>query len=285
MKYLLLLLLPFTAASQTGSEIYVYDLSVKNGSVVLSNPQNISNHKGYDNQPHFHPTQPLVYFSSFNDSGRSDIKLYNLQSKKLSSFTNTNEREYSPTVTPDQKFISCIVQRDNGTQDLVKFSVRNSKPTVLINTLKVGYHTWIDDHRLLLFVLKNDSLNQLHYYDLVTKEDKIIADNPGRSLHRIPGENAFSFVQKSKTEKWLLKRYDGATGQISVITELPNAEDVAWLKNGLLLLSESDHISVYDTKSKQWNKVVIEGDQSFVKKISRMSVSADNKRVTIVVVE
>jgi hypothetical protein len=62
--------------AQTGSEILLFDLSIKKDKLVLSNPKNITNHVGYDNQPSFHADQPLIFYSSFNLDGRSDIKSY-----------------------------------------------------------------------------------------------------------------------------------------------------------------------------------------------------------------
>src|SRR5580765_3102891 len=84
---------------QPGSEIFLFDLSVKDGQVIISGGVNITNHKGYDNQPFFHPSQPLIYYSSFNDSGRSDIKYFNYEKNETKNFTVTHEREYSTTVT------------------------------------------------------------------------------------------------------------------------------------------------------------------------------------------
>ena len=147
---------------QDGSEIFLFDMKIANGQVVLFNGVNITNHKGYDNQPFFHPSKPIIYYTSFNDSGRSDIKYYDYQKNKVSNLTNTQEREYSPTVTPDGKFISCIIQRDNGAQDLGKYPVNGGKPRVLINDLKVGYHAWVDKDKLLLFVLIDSETNNLH---------------------------------------------------------------------------------------------------------------------------
>ena len=136
MKNLFFALLVFSVSAssgQSGSELFLFDLKVKDGQVTLSGGVNITNHKGYDNQPFFHPSKPVIYFSSFNDSGRSDIKYYDYKKKTTANLTVTNEREYSPTVTPDGKFISCIIQRDNGVQNLGKYPVRGGEPEVLIN--------------------------------------------------------------------------------------------------------------------------------------------------------
>src|SRR6202008_182685 len=118
--FIALIALPLSSLAQTGSEIYLMDIKKRGDQINLSNPVNITNHKGYDNQPYFNPDRGIVYFSSFDDSGRSNIKWYEIKSRKSELFTETRDREYSPTITPDGRFISCIVQRDNGAQDLVK---------------------------------------------------------------------------------------------------------------------------------------------------------------------
>lgn len=107
----LIVLLPGLVKAQSGSEILVLDLKVKKGSVSASNPVNATRHPGYDNQPHFHPQLPLLYYASFNEDGRSDIRAFNLKTKTTSNITTTAEREYSPTVTPDRQFLSCIIDR------------------------------------------------------------------------------------------------------------------------------------------------------------------------------
>jgi hypothetical protein len=171
--------------AQTGSEILLFDLSIKKDKLVLSNPKNITNQVGYDNQPSFHADQPLVYYSSFNAEGRSDIKNYNSRKDETKLFTQTAEREYSPTITPDKQFVSCIIQRDDGAQNLGKYPVGGGQATVLIDNLIVGYHAWVDQDRLLLFVLGEPQT--LHLYNVKTKEDKVLAEKIGRSLHKILG--------------------------------------------------------------------------------------------------
>src|SRR5215470_6563564 len=202
-------------SAQPSTEIFLFDIKVTNGQVTLSNGQNITKHKGYDNQPFFHPDQPLIYYSSFDDSSRSDIKVYNYNTKQTSNITLTREKEYSPTVTPDRNFISCIIQRDNGVQDLAKYPINGGKPEILINHLKIGYHAWAGENKLLLFVLDDSIHNSLHYYYLGKNADTVIAENIGRSLHIIPGQNAMSFVQRASEKISVIKKFDMSNGVIS----------------------------------------------------------------------
>jgi hypothetical protein len=276
-----------TSSGQSGSEIFLFDLKVKDGQVTLSGGVNITNHKGYDNQPFFHPSKPDIYFSSFNDSGRSDIKYYDYKKKTTGNLTVTNEREYSPTVTPDGKFISCIIQRDNGAQDLGKYPVSGGEPEVLINDLIIGYHAWAGNNKLLLFVLGDSSRNTLHYYDLSAKKDTILSTNIGRSLHKIPGQNAMSFVQKISDKESLIKRFDIADAAITTITSaLPGQDHLAWLQKSTILMSDGVKLFSYrHGTDKSWQPVIVEGDISMLKGISRLAVDIKNTKLALVVNE
>lgn len=302
MKVALSILLSFfvyVSFGQAGSEIYLFDLKITDGQLVISNGKNITNHKGYDNQPFFHPSKPLIYFSSFNDSGRSDIKYYNIETKETKSLTTTHDREYSPTVTPDGKYLSCILQRDNSAQDLVKYPIEGGRPVVLVWHLKVGYHTWLRDNKVFLYVLDDSIHNSLHNYDVATNMDTVIAENIGRSLHPVPGEDALSYVQKLADKKSVIKRYVLSTGVSSPIlftlpgqdffcwTQLsPNTEGKKYLvtSDGNKLFFHQDY-SATEFKDKTWQPVMVEGDATMLKGVTRLAINADNTKIAVVVNE
>ena len=284
---ILLIVTNFAAYSQTGSEIILFDLKAKKKSITLSNPQNITNHPGYDNQPSFHTDEAIIYYASFNDLGRSDIKAYNFETQTTTQVTNTPEREYSPTLTPDKTGISCIIQRDNGAQDLGKYPLDGTEPYVIIDSLVVGYHVWTDNSHLALFVLgKNGSPNTLHYLRLPTQEDIIIADNIGRSLHRIPNARAISFVHKAGEGNWQIKTLNLETMQVRfIINTLPNQEDIAWLPDGRLITSDGKNLFVINPhKEKNWTAVAV-SDSSLLKGITRLAVNAKGDKLAVVVSE
>jgi hypothetical protein len=271
--------------AQTGSEILLFDLSIKKDKLVLSNPKNITNHVGYDNQPSFHADQPLIFYSSFNPDGRSDIKSYDHKSGETRSLTQTTEREYSPTLTPDKQFVSCIIQRDDGAQNLGKYPVGGGQPTVLIDNLIVGYHVWVDQDRLLLFVLGEPQT--LHLYNVKTKEDKVLAEKIGRSLHSIPGQNAMSFVHKISDSEWIIKRFDGATSEIStLIKTLPGREDLCWTPQGRIIMSDGTRIySIDPLNEKEWSEVSIKFGGEQLKGVTRLSLNSKGNRLAVVVSE
>ncbi len=274
-----------SVGAQTGSEIYLFDLKVKKNDLIISNPMNITHHKGYDNQPSFDAENSLVYYSSFNDDGRSDIKTYNYKTEETKSFTNTQEREYSPTLTPDKNFISCIIQRDNNAQDLGKYPIGGGTPDVIIDNLVVGYHAWMDNSNLALFVLSDP--NTLHLYRLPVRKDTVLANNIGRSLHKIAGERSFSFIHKISEKDWLIKKIELGTLKIStIISTLPGREDITWTSDGLILTSDGEKIFAYQPgKGSTWREVVIKNGKEVLKGVTRLAVSQKGDKLAVVVAE
>ena len=270
---------------QPATDIYLFDLSIKKDKVSISNPINITNHKGYDNQPSFHPEKTIIYYSSINDDGRTDIRSYDYKSKQTKSITQTTEKEYSPTVTPDGQYLSCIIQRDNGAQDLGKYPIDGGEPIVLIDNLIVGYHVWADNSHLGLFVL--GTTNTFHYYLLPMKKDAALGENIGRSLHKIPGESAISFVHKASDKEWVIKKLQTETMQISNLgTTLNGSEDLSWLIGGKILMSDGTKLFyLQPDKSQNWNAVVIKSGANVLKGVSRVAVSANGKKLAVVVNE
>lgn len=283
---LLCCLFSFVASAQTDTDIMLWDMNVKAGTVVLTNPRNITPHKGYDNQPFFHPTLPLLYYSSSAAEGRTDLKSYDYRTAQTQPLTTTPEREYSPTLTPDQQYLSCIIQRDNGQQDLGKYPLAGGPATILINTLKVGYHAWISPTHLLVYALATPD-NELHYHDLATHRDTIVARNIGRALKPIPNQQAISFMQKTPQGTWLIQRFDTQTMAITTLTPgLAGAEEMAWTQNGLLLMSNGGQIFACRPGDRRgWQPVRMPKMPPSLNKATRLAVNAANDKLAVVVSE
>ncbi len=275
-----------TLYAQNGTEVYLLDLSVPGGKLSLSNPRNVSDKPGYDNQPFFHPTQPLLYYTSMMADKQTDIWSYNTETGVRKQLTNTSDSEYSPTVLPDKQAISCIVQRKaNGDQDLVQYRLTDPTATTLLlesqKTGKIGYQAWLNENEAVVFVLGEP--NSMHYLNRKTGKDTTIATSIGRSLHRIPGQNAFSFVQQV-SDKWLIRAYDPARNQVSSIAESsPDSEHyMAWITTGMLIESRGNELWQYDPKAKQWQTVPLPENLPR-KKMSRIAIRG--KQIALVLDE
>jgi hypothetical protein len=287
MKNILLLsfmLSQLIANAQGGTEILLFDMEIKNGEVLLRNGKNITSHKGYDNQPYFYKKK--LYFSSA-DNDQMDIKVYDLKRSSTSTITNTIDNEFSPTVTPDKKHISVILQQKDKSQDLVKYSLKTRKPVSLIDDLTVGYHAWIDKDNVALFILEDSTTFNLHRYNVETHKDLVITQNIGRSLHNIPGTKMISLVEKISNKEWLIRKFDPSTNAITTIaTTLPQKDNLAWTRNGWILMSDGKDIFYYKPGvSKTWNKITIAGDNSLLKGVTRLAVNEKNNKLAVVVTE
>jgi hypothetical protein len=274
----------FFAYAQPGTEIYLFDLKIKDDNISISNGRNITNRKGYDNQPFFHPDKPLVYFVSADSSGRTDIYQYNSKNKKTRRVVETHDKEYSPTVTPDGKFISCILQTDSGAQHLIKYPINGGKPSALIENQIVGYHAWMNNSNVALFVLPRPFT--LHLINLDTGKDSVLAENIGRSLHRIPGSQEISFIQKASDAEWEIRKIDRNFNIRTITTALPSAEkDMAWTADGKILMSDETKIFCFDTtKNGAWREAEIKSALP-LNKITRLAVNPKNNTIALVVSE
>lgn len=276
--------LAMTSNAQPGTEIYVFDLKLKKNAITISNPVRVTNHPGYDSQPFFHPDKPVLYFASADTSGRTDIVTYDYQTQVTKKFTSTSEREYSPTVTPDKKFVSCIIQRDDGKQDLGKYPIEGGDPIVIITNLTVGYHAWVDHDNVLVFALGEPQT--LRLYNVPTGKDIVLADSIGRSLHLIPKTKTMSYVDKSLPTKWLIKRVRDVDA-IDVLAEaLPGREDLAWTSDGRIVMSDGEKLFFYNPeKGKTWEPIEVISGALSLKGISRLAINATGDKIAIVMNE
>jgi tricorn protease-like protein len=273
------------AFAQNGTEIFLCEISAVSNRVILSDPQNITERAGYDNQPFFHPKKNLLYYSaSTND--QNDIWVYDYKSKARSRVTNTLDSEYSPTVIPGERFLSCIVQRKStGYQDLVKFDLSNPKKSEIIlkseEVGRVGYQAWASESSLITFILGDP--HKLILRNLKAKTDSLIAKNIGRSLHKLPKENKFSFVQEQNNQ-YEVKTYDFKTRSFEAVAP-SNADSEhfhVWTSNGVLLESHEKGIRFFKNETKTWEDVVLPSNLPKMK-ISRMAIKG--KKIALVLEE
>jgi hypothetical protein len=269
--------------AQGGTDIYLFDLKRDANGLIISNGVNFTSRSGYDNQPFFHPDKTLVYYAAADESGSTDIHVYDYSKGTTSRLTNTNVKEYSPTVTPDGKFISCIIQRDNGAQDLGKYPIEGGDGIVLVDHLTVGYHAWSDNETVFLFVLGDPA--SLHRINIAEHKDSIIANDIGRSLQTIPGERAVAFVQKGSSDAWIICRADAVQAKVTPLSKtLAGREFFAWTPNRYLLMSDGSTVFYKTVDAQAWTPVKVEGNFP-AGQVTRISISRDGNKIVLVVDE
>jgi Tol biopolymer transport system component len=246
---------PAPQPAQPATEVYLADFTFD--LIPPVGPlKNISNNPGYDNQPSFLPDGSGVLFTSNRDGKQTDIYRFDLATG-VTQVTRTPESEYSPIVTPDRKSFSVIRVEADGTQRLWRFDLDGSNPRLVLETVKpVGYHVWIDETRLALFVLGGQGQpSTLQLADTKTGESQVIESNIGRSLLIRPGKGTVSFVHKPAGGRWLVKELDPGTRAVHTITETVDNninEDYVWRPGGALLMASGTKLFNWVPGSNNW---------------------------------
>jgi WD40 repeat protein len=281
---------PSPAATPPASDILVFevktklDRETKTEELQFGEPKKISEVAGYNNQPSFMPDGKTVLYTSFRNN-QTDIYSYDLSTGKTTQVTNTPESEYSPTLMLDKKNISVVRVEADKTQRLWKFPLASGQPSLIIENIKpVGYHYWIDDHTVALFVLGGTGKpNFLEVYDMRTGKSEFVVENPGRVLRKVPNQNSFSFVHKVSDKSWEIKAFDlRKRTSASLIATLPGVEDYAWLPSGKLIMAKDSKLfAVLPLSGAQWQEVA-DFSKAGIKRITRIAVNTSGGRIAVV---
>ena len=267
--------------AQPDTEVYLFDLSIKEGKIELLNPKNISNNEGYDNQPSFMDDNTLLYAATRD--GQTDILKFDILKGSVKTWiTDTpTGSEYSPLKVPEKACISAIRLDLDGLQRLYAYDVQLGDSRVLLENQKVGYHVWYNKNILVCTVLTENQMD-LVVADLQSGKAKTMDKNVGRSLQKVPYETQISYLKK-KGDKWEIKALDPLTMEITTIMNtIPNTQDICWLQDGTLI-SGSGKMIFYANPSKDegWKPLMHFEDEE-IQNISRIAVNESNSRLAFV---
>lgn len=270
---------PSPAPAPPASDIFIIDLKGE-GKLKLGQPIKITSEAGYNNQPSFLPDGQSILYTSIRDK-QADIFRYDIRGGSTTQITRTPESEYSPTLMPDGKSISVVRVEADGTQRLWKFPLAGGEPSLILENIRpVGYHLWIDDHTLALFILGRP--NTLQLADTRTGKADFVIDNPGRILRRIPREEKFSFVHKVSDQEWLVKSYDLRARAVStIIKTFQGVEDYAWTPSGLLLMARDSKLFFREKSDWAWVEIG-NFSNAGLRNITRIAVSPKGDRIAVV---
>jgi Tol biopolymer transport system component len=276
-------LIPSAAHAQGGTDIYVGALRHNDGRASVGQLTNATDRDGYDSQPHFGPDGTYILYTSARSDGQTDIYRYEIGSNRSTAVTRTRESEYSPSAIPGSSAFSVIRVEADSTQRLWSFDADGQNAELILENIQpVGYHAWSGDGvTVALFVLGSPPTLQLA--STRTGMARIIERNIGRSLHRIPGEAAISFVHKASDEEWWIRRLDLGSGRVTSLTKtIPGSEDYAWTPRGTILMGSGSLLYQWTIGSPDsWTQVADFADQG-VQAITRIAVSAAGDRIAIV---
>ncbi|MDG2283700.1 MAG: hypothetical protein P8L45_11290 [Longimicrobiales bacterium] len=266
------------------ADILVADLSTEPGGLPsIGRPVNLTQRPDYDNQPSFTPDgSGLWYTANDPQSGQSDIWRYDFASGRVTQITSSApESEYSATPLPDGSGVSVIRVEADSTQRLWRFSLDGLNSSVILpDVAPVGYHKWVDESTIVMFVLGNPATLQMG--DLRTGRARVVTEGIGRSIHNIPGTFDVSYVQQHEDGSTTIMRLPGDGGAPEPITEtVSNGDFHAWTPNRVLLMADGPRLFArrYEPEA-AWEEIADFSDLHI--NLSRLAVSPDGTQIALV---
>lgn len=268
-----------TAAGSPSTDIWMGALVRDGGALSVSDLAQATDRDAYDNQPSFLLDGSAILHTAALDRRQTEIM-------RLSA-TGTSERlthteeasEFSALQIPGQDAFSAI-HEIRGKQYLWRYDLSGESLGPIFATAEpVGYHAWANEHVVAMFILGAPPTLQLG--DALSGEIRVVAERPGRSIHRIPGTEEISFVRKVSDEEWWIERLDPADGTSERITlTLPGREDYAWTPEGEILMGDGGRLFAWSEGS-DWTEIADFAELG-VEGITRLAVSPDGSRIAIV---
>jgi WD40-like Beta Propeller Repeat len=271
--------------AQQGSDIYLFSFSIDKDQFSLSNARNITNSPGYDNQPYFLEDGESLLYSSDDGFGQTDIYRYNIKARSERRLTFTPGSEYSPTITPDGKFFSCIILEKNGDQYLWKYPLQGAVPQKVSSVHPVGYHSWVNQDKIGVFIVGEP--NTLKLVELGSDNASQIANSPGTTLAMIPGKaDLMSYVDLSNDNSWEIKSLNTTTNESTeLIKTIRRSQYYAWTSSGILILGDGKRLYKFDPNTDEdWVELANLTDYG-IKDFSRIAISPSGNLLAVVVSE
>ena len=269
-------------AAPPDTDIWLASVALR-GTPAVSRASNITASPGYDNQPSFTPDGSAILFTSNRGGTQTDIYRYVIASGATTRVTNTPESEYSPTVTPDGAHISVVRVESDGTQRLWRFTLDGGSPELVLDRVKpVGYHAWVDDRTLALFVLGSPATLQLADTRAGTADE--IARGIHRSVLRVPRSGTVSYVDVDEDGSLMVRELDPKTKmKTTLVAAVAGAKeaDLAWTPDGVLLMAEKDVLYSWKRDDAAWKRVADLAALA-MHGVTRIAVSPKGDRIAFV---
>ena len=265
------------------TDVLIADLAFSpQGTPSIGTPTNLTQRPDYDNQPQFVPDGSGFWYT-INDpqNDQADIWRYDFATAGVTRVTMSSpESEYSATPLPDGSGISVIRVEADSTQRLWRFDLDGANGAVILpNVAPVGYHAWVDESTLVLFVLGDPAT--LQRADIQTGLTEVITRNIGRSIQRIPGSDDVSYAQVHEDGTATIMRLPSERTSPEPIAEAVSGGDFhAWAPNGSLLMASGSVVYAWSLSLDEWMPIADFSDLNI--SISRLAISPDGTQIAMV---
>lgn len=243
------------------------------------------NPTGYNNQPQFFsPHELYLTVQMPSDTSQTDLYALNLLLNTSTRVTATATSEYSPTRMPDGRRFSAVRVETNGDQRLWSFPVDRSDNgyPLFTDITNVGYHCWLRDTLLALFLVGDGDLHTLAVVGIGQQKPLRIASSIGRCLQKLP-DGRLAFVQKPTEQTWYIKAYDPEKKSTDIVVKTPpGSEDFAVLPDGTLIMGKGAKLLQYNPRLRNDWVEIADLTRYGIRKITRIAASGEDKLAVVV---
>lgn len=272
------------------TEIFVASIDFSGAAPNVGKFENATKHKGYDNQPSFLGGEAAFYYVAANDSGKTDIRLYDIaRGASQPVFTSIDRSEYSPREAPGGG-VSYI--QEDPTGKVTRVYRRGFDPSEegasVVDFAPLGYYAWLDGGKALAVYYRSEP-GSLHHVDVLSGATKLIKEGIGRTLQsNLAGDTLwYSELVGGDAEKLAVARYRLASGSTETLFDLPEGATDFFVVlgakgDGFGYLSAS-RSSLYwrHADASEWAPFGTLGPEG-VAAVSRIAVSDDRKWIAVV---
>ena len=264
-------------------------------------PTPISAAPGYDNQPNFSADGNRILFAANRDGKQIDVFVFdraerprhaadaNRRERKLADLC-AGRRRSLPAVSASSSPSSIAGATGQSHSAAVAFQCRGQVTAIDPRRHQSGGLSRLDGRRSAGAVRPwaQGKPATLQIASVKTGKAEIVADNIGRSLHRIPGTRLASFVQREASGEFWIKQIDITTKKIDPLVKAAEGSsdrDMAWMPDGkTILMSAGTKILSWTRGAAGWTEV-FDAAPHQLGAITRLAVSPKGDAVAIVVAE
>jgi hypothetical protein len=278
-KIILLLLAPvFVFSQMPDTEVWLFEIKKeKTGAYAVAEPINVSQRKGYDNQPAFSADSKTLYYTS-DANTQNDIYAYSIRSKKNLRLTSTSESEYSPRIVPGTQLLSAVVVEKDSSQRLQFFNSLDGTYSRKLSTDSIGYYYFLNNDTVVFFKLTEPS--SLRWRTTSDSTEHFLGFKPTRCFQAVNRHTLVYGRKDSASVEYY--RYDFLLRRATKLaTHVPGSEDLFWHRDLGLMIAYKNEILRYNEQTKSWD--VLFNFSSFgMRKITRFVIDPSAKRLALV---
>jgi hypothetical protein len=271
------------------THVYCFDMERDGAGINVKNGRFLTafNQQGYNNQPNWVNNNELyIAVQTPYDTNQTDILSLSVWNNTVTRITATAESEYSPTIMLDRRSFSCVrtdVGGGGSTQRLWAYPLdrSNSGRDLLSLQQNVGYHCWLSDKKVALFIVDGQK-NYLKIANIDDQSSIQLMPEIGRSMARM-SDGKLAFVQKGGAQ-WAIKSLDPASYNSTVLIEtLPGSEDFTLMSDGTFIMGNGAKLYAYNPAdaTKEWRELV-DLSKYGLSNIKRIAISRDMDKIAII---